>query len=151
MKFLNPKKVSVAVYLQKLEQSGRLQTDMLGFNCSFEYKLDERAFRAASFNATIQRDREWVEYLKSIGGPENLKPAGIFKPSPDLKALVRRGIPVAFRASVWQRISLSTVYRAQFPANYYESLLARVEELNPKVKNDIEKDVDRSVRGPLFL
>lgn len=131
------------MYVQKLEQAGKLQTDMLGFNCSFEYKLDERAFRAANFNATRQRDLEWVEYLKSIGGPENLKPAGIFKPSADLKAIVRRGIPVAFRATVWQRISLSSVYRAQFPANYYETLLSRLDELNPKVKNDIEKDVDR--------
>ena len=145
LKFLNPKKCSIALYLQKLELSGKFQTDMLGFNCSFEYRLDERAFRASHFNVTNQRDVEWVEYLKSIGGPENLKPAGIFKPSPDLKAIVRRGIPVAFRSTVWQRISLSSIHRLRFPANYYDSLLARVDELNPKVRDDIEKDVDRYV------
>lgn len=117
---------------------------MLGFNCSFEYRLDEMAFRNTHLNTTTQRDMEWVAYLKSIGGPENLKPAGIFKPSPDLKAIVRRGIPVAFRSTVWQRISLSSIHRLQFPADYYSSLLDRVPtELNAKVRDDIEKDVDR--------
>ena len=31
----------------------------------------------------------------------------------------------------------------QFPADYYQSLLLRVEELSSKVRDDIEKDVDR--------
>ena len=94
---------------------------------------------------TTQRDIEWVGYLKSIGGPENLKPAGVFKPSPDLKAIVRRGIPVAYRASVWQKISLSSLHRSQFPTTYYKSLLDRAAagELDKKVTSDIEKDLDR--------
>ena len=33
--------------------------------------------------------------------------------------------------------------RLQFPANYYSQLLSRVGELNSKVREDIEKDVDR--------
>lgn len=33
--------------------------------------------------------------------------------------------------------------RLQFPANYYSQLLSRVGELNAKVREDIEKDVDR--------
>ena len=124
---------------------GQLQTDLLGFNCSFEYHLGERAFHAAQSPLTHQRDLEWLAYLKSIGGAENLKPAGIFKPSPELKALVRRGIPVAFRALVWQKISLSSLQRLEYPAQHYAELLQRVGvgELDPKVRDDIEKDVDR--------
>ena len=90
--------------------------------------------------ATLQRDLEWVDYLKAIGmqrilnlpafhfyfghvdvcmwfflhvlgGPENLKPAGIFKPSDDLKVMVRRGVPVAYRSLVWQKLSLSSLHR----------------------------------------
>lgn len=116
---------------------------MLGFGCSFEYQAEERALRQANTETIHQRDMEWVAYLKSIGGPENLKPAGIFRPSKDLKALVRRGIPVAFRALVWQKISLSHLYKLQFPATYYSDLLGRIDQLSAKVKDDIEKDVDR--------
>lgn len=121
--------------------------DLLGFNCSFEYLEYERAFHAAQMHQTSQRDLEWVGYLKSIGGPENLKPAGVFKPSPDLKAIVRRGIPVAYRASVWQKISLSSLHRSTFPPAYYKSLLDKVAagELDKKVMDEIEKDLDRLV------
>lgn len=58
--------------------------------------------------------------------------------------MVRKGIPVAYRALVWPKISLSSVYRLQFPTNYYQNLLERSEnELTSRVKSDIEKDVDR--------
>ena len=120
-------------------------TDLFGFNCTFEYQEYEKEFYAAQMERTSQRDLEWVGYLKSIGGPENLKPAGVFKPCADLKAIVRRGIPVAYRASVWQKISLSSLHRSQYPNNYYQTLLKRVEnkELDSKIINEIEKDLDR--------
>jgi hypothetical protein len=120
-------------------------TDLFGFNCSFEYQEYERAHYAAQMHLTTQRDIEWVGYLKSIGGVENLKPAGVFKPSADLKAIVRRGIPVAYRASVWQKISLSSLHRMQFPAGYYKSLVAKAGSggLDQKIMNEIEKDLDR--------
>lgn len=119
--------------------------DIYGFNCTFEYQEYEKEYNASQVHITTQRDIEWVGYLKSIGGPENLKPAGVFKPSPDLKAIVRRGIPVAFRASVWQKISLSSLQRSQFPVTYYKTLLQRVEDgqLDKKVMDEIEKDLDR--------
>lgn len=67
-------------------------------------------------NVMKERDMEWVEYLKSIGGPENLKPAGVFKPSNDLKMLVRRGIPVAYRALLWPKLAQSSLYRLEVSA-----------------------------------
>eukprot|EP01039_Chlorochromonas_danica_P013685 gene13685-15873_t len=145
-KFLNVRKCSLEAYLRKVELTTKLKTDMLGFNSTVEEILNEQAFRQQTHAVTVQRDLEWVDYLKSIGGPENLKPAGIFKPSMDLKAMVRRGIPVAFRALVWPRISLSSLYRLNYPKDYYQQLLQRVEngELNGRVKDDIEKDVDRT-------
>jgi hypothetical protein len=145
LRFLNPKKVPLQLYLHRMEIESISCKDLFGFNCTFEYQAYEREFRAAQMHMTSQRDIEWVGYLKSIGGPENLKPAGVFKPSADLKAIVRRGIPVAFRASVWQKISLSSLHRSLFPVNYYKSLLERAAtgQLDKKVKDEIEKDLDR--------
>lgn len=81
----------------------------------------------------------------SIGGAENLKRCGVFEPTDDLKVLVRRGIPVAFRNLVWSRISMSSTYRAAYPSDYFKSLLNRVDtEVPKKVASDIEKDVDRT-------
>lgn len=119
---------------------------MLGFSSSVEEILSEQAHRQQTQNVTMQRDMEWVDYLKSIGGAENLKPAGIYKPSQDLKLIVRRGIPVAFRALIWPRISLSALHRLNYPKDHYAQLLRRVDagELNARVQDDIEKDVDRT-------
>eukprot|EP01038_Epipyxis_sp_PR26KG_P005733 gene5733-7917_t len=144
LKFLSVKKCPIEIYLLKLQMEGKSQQDFLGFNCSFEYLVNEIAFRNSTLHVINQRDLEWVDYLKSIGGPEGLKPAGVFKPSKDLKEMVRRGIPVAFRALVWQKISLSSINRLNYPQDYYQSLLARTSELNPSVRDDIEKDVDRT-------
>jgi len=120
--------------------------DSLGFECTIEYHLLEKSFALQQHNIRMKRDLEWVEYLKAIGGAENLKPAGIFKPLKDLKNLVRKGIPIAYRGLIWQKISLSSIYRLQYPTNYYTSLLSRLQkgELNEKIKNDIEKDIDRT-------
>lgn len=117
--------------------------DLLGFNCTPKYHFSEREFHASQMAHTARRDLEWVGYLKSIGGPENLKPAGVYRPSPDLKAIVRRGIPVAYRSLVWQKISLSSLHRLQYPSNYYANLLNRLDEVDQKVKDEIEKDLDR--------
>lgn len=131
------------MYLQRMELTISNYTDMLGFSCSFAYHLGEIATHAIQNNSITKRDIEWVGYLKSIGGPENLKPVGLFKPSKDLKAIVRRGIPVAYRSIVWQKISLCNFLRREFPSNYYSMLIAKLPELDPKVKDEIEKDVDR--------
>lgn len=145
MKFLNPKMCPVDLYMRRLEMSGQIQTDLLGFRCTPQYRIDEQQFFASQSSITSQRDMEWVEYLKSIGGADNLKPAGIFKPTKDLKAIVQRGIPVAFRALVWQKISLSSLHRLRYPSTYFAQLLERVDRghLDKRAKDDIEKDVDR--------
>ncbi|KAJ1419579.1 rab-GTPase-TBC domain-containing protein [Ochromonadaceae sp. CCMP2298] len=125
LKFLHTAKCPLELYLQRLQTADSVQTDLLGFSCSFEYRAFERASHAAHEVQNSLRDVEWVGYLKAIGGPENLKPAGVFKPSADLKAIVRRGVPVAYRALVWPKISLSSLLRREYPDDYYESLLAR--------------------------
>ena len=53
-----------------------------------------------------RRDLEWIAYLKAIGGTDNVKPSGVFTPNPELKYMVRRGIPAAFRPVLWLNISL---------------------------------------------
>lgn len=144
LRFINPRKHSVAAYKKRAQLSMAPQVDLLGFSCSAEDYLREKEHNRLSANHFKQRDQEWVEYLKSIGGAENLKPAGVFKPSADLKAMCRRGIPVAFRCLIWQKISMCSLYRLQFPRDYYKTLLGRVSEIKGKVAEDIEKDVDRT-------
>ena len=114
--------------------TNRARKDMFGFNRTLEYLQDERQLLLKQGDHLTVRDLEWVDYLKAIGGPDNLKPAGIFKPSKELKTLVRRGIPVAFRPIVWQRISLSSIHRLHFPKNYYVNLLARIPDIVPRVR-----------------
>ena len=75
----------------KQETKSTVQRDMLGFSCTFEYLLDEKHYHSAQSANLNKRDLEWVAYLKAIGGISNLKPAGVFKPSPDLKNIIRKG------------------------------------------------------------
>ena len=145
LRFLNIQKCSLEIYRQKLALNARTK-DSFGFLRTVEYLLAEKSAARAQETLRQQRDLEFVSYLKSIGGVENLKPGGIFRPSRDLKLLVRRGVPIAFRPTVWMHISLASVHRRTFPANYYSALLGRAStaELDANVAEDIEKDVDRT-------
>ena len=139
MKFLDPLKVAEAAHIQTKAKS----KDLLGFSRDLDYLLGERVFNNANLYSTAQRDLEWVAFLKHIGGPDNLKPAGNFKPSSELKHMVRRGIPAAFRSLIWQKVSLSSIHRLKYPTDYYDDLKAKSQSLNKKVADDIEKDVKR--------
>ena len=141
--FLSVQKCSHLTYTER-NLLNRQRKDMFGFNRTLGYLLSERTQINKHGERLTTRDIEWVEYLKSIGGVNNLKPAGIFKPNKELKSMVRRGIPVAFRPVVWQQISLASIHRRQFSTDYYTSLLNRVHELSPRVRDDIEKDIDRT-------
>jgi hypothetical protein len=141
LRFLNTKVQSIAVFRESLALQVKVkgEKDMFGFNRSLEYLLAERMYNLSQADFIIQRDLQWVEYLKQIGGADNLKPAGSFKPSHDLKAIVRQGIPAAFRPLLWQKISLSSIHRLKYPTDYYDSLLGRIEDLSGKVRDDIGK------------
>lgn len=148
LRFINPSACSVTSYEKKMNFRKKSQKDMYGFIRSTDYLVSERLHRSSRIGVHAQLDLDWIEYLKSIGGPANLKPYGTFKPSLELKTLVRRGIPVALRPLIWPFISRTDVYRRGYSDNYYESLLLRAEsDLDPKVKDDIEKDLDRTFPG----
>lgn len=144
--FVQRKSKKIEQIVEKLETSSGniILRDLFGFHCSLEEHKAAIELHRQTSELRDQRDREWVEYLKSIGGPENLKPAGIYKPSKDLKAMVRRGIPAAFRASAWPRISQSNLYRLEFPPNHYQLLISRLDLVPAKTIEEIEKDVDRT-------
>ena len=147
LRFLNPALCPIAVYSERLEMGKRIknQTDVYGFARSAEYLKDEHVFMTSNMTAISQRDHDWITFLKSIGGVDNLKQFGQFIPSPKLKIMVRRGIPAAFRPLIWKRISLLDTYKRKFPNTYYEGLLAHVEtHLSPSVQLDISKDVGRT-------
>lgn len=137
--FLDPFRVGEAAQLRTKTQS----KDLLGFSRDIDYLHREKVYNSANLNCTAQRDLEWVAYLKHIGGPDNLKPAGNFKPSAELKNMVRRGIPAAFRSLIWQKVSLSSIHRLSYPASYYCDLLGQFDQLKKKIVDDIEKDVKR--------
>jgi hypothetical protein len=139
LKFLDPSKVAEATHTRARNQN----KDLMGFSRDLDYLLGEKVYNNANLNLTAQRDLEWLAYLKHIGGADNLKPAGNFEPSSELKYMVRRGIPAAFRSLIWQKVSLSSIHRLRYPADYYEDLKLRSQNLNRKVADDIEKDVKR--------
>eukprot|EP01041_Mallomonas_annulata_P009890 gene9890-20579_t len=141
-RLLKPHKCSLAVFLEKESLKQKSDKDIFGFMRTRKYMLAERKLKVFNMKYVIHRDLEWFEYLKAIGGPENLKPAGVFAPSKALKILVRRGIPVAFRPLVWQNISQSSLRRRQYPVDYYSALLRDEASLDPIIASDIEKDVD---------
>ena len=143
LRLLNPRKCPVAVYAERMELQSKSHKDMFGFLRSLEYLQKERQYKALRVQIDAQRDIDWIEYLKSIGGADNLKPSGMFKSSKELKELVRRGIPVAYRALIWPKLCLANRYRMKYPVNYYNELLRRKSELDPKVESDIDKDTDR--------
>lgn len=143
-RLLKPRKCSLSKYLARQASRQKAEKDMFGFARTSEYLIAEKKCKLSKMKVWAQRDMEWIQYLKSIGGPENLKPAGVFQPCPELKALVRRGIPVAFRSVIWPNISLSTLVRRRFPPNYYSSLLTESEKLEDKIHEDIEKDLGRT-------
>jgi hypothetical protein len=119
--------------------------NLYGFHCSKENYYKEKYFHAVSSQSLQSHDQEWIQYLKAIGGVRNIKPSGKFHPcDKQLKDLVRKGIPVAYRAQIWPRISLSTRYRLQFPQGYYKELLNQSKtHLSTEIKEDIQKDLER--------
>ena len=121
-------------------------TDIYGFIRNESYMLqDQRHHSLKQIQDIItNRDLQWISYLKSIGGPANLKPSGIHRSSEPLKSLVRRGIPVAFRSLIWKKISLSSIHRSQYPSDYYKTLVKNISQLNEKVNISIEKDISRT-------
>lgn len=148
LRFINPGRCSVSSYEKAMNFRKKSQKDMYGFIRSDAYLMSERMHRSTRIGAMAQLDLDWVEYLKSIGGPANLKPYGTFKPSLALKTLVRRGIPAALRPLIWPFISRTDVYRRDYPDNFYESLVyCSLTGLDDKVKDDIEKDLDRTFPG----
>jgi hypothetical protein len=148
LRFVNPSRCSVGGYEKKMNFRKKSQKDMYGFIRSSDYLTAEREHRSTRIGAAAQLDLDWIEFLKAIGGPGNLKPYGTFKPSPELKALVRRGIPVALRPLIWPFISRTDIYRRGYPDDYYAALLQRAEaELDDRVKEDIEKDLNRTFPG----
>mmetsp|Transcript_22565 Transcript_22565/g.32990 ORF Transcript_22565/g.32990 Transcript_22565/m.32990 type:complete len:622 (-) Transcript_22565:66-1931(-) len=145
MKFLDPLKCPLAVYEEKLSLQTKSERDVYGYLRSVEYLKLEREHLLVNSRASLSRDKDWVAFLKSVGGPEGLKPSGNYRPSNALKLLVRRGVPAAFRPVVWKHTSLSHVYRTFYPQNYYSSLVEMIpHKLNARVRDDIDKDLLRT-------
>jgi hypothetical protein len=143
MRFLDPVIFPIAVYEERMALQSKSNKDMYGFLRTVEYLQNERHNYAANISDVSKRDMEWVSYLKSVGGTDNLKPSGSFKSSKELKLMVRRGIPAAYRSSVWKSISLSSRRQKLFPTDYYERLVSQIKYMDPKVADDIDKDLNR--------
>lgn len=75
------------------------------FTRTVDYLAAEKQHILSQVALLSQRDIAWVEYLKAVGGLDNLKPVGIFRPSRDLKLLVRRG---SFRRRITKWIIIAS-------------------------------------------
>jgi hypothetical protein len=79
LKFLRSSKLSLKSFLEMmiLDPKKRLQSDLYGFHRSVEYvNQEKKTMRSPRYiRYSVARDVEWVEYMKSIGGADNLKPA----------------------------------------------------------------------------
>ncbi len=145
LEFLNLQRKTFEEYLSWLKTK-KSHVDPLGFpiaeNVPTKDKIGRTIPKVADHHIAIEKI--WFQYMKSIGGPENLKPVGVFTPSDDLCELVRRGVPIAYRALIWNKISLSDLKRRQYPTSYYKSLLDRAEtELPDRTGKEISNDTDR--------
>ena len=143
LRLLNTSRCSVELYLKRNPFKKAFKNDLYGFKRCEEYLEADKNFNKMQSLIATQRDLDWINYLSSIGGTENIKSDGIYKSSPELKKLVRRGVPIAYRSIVWTRISLSSQYRKSFPDKYYSSLAEKESLISKRVLEEIEKDLER--------
>jgi hypothetical protein len=108
---------TLAQYKTRLSQPppANAQIDELGFSLLdiTKYHHPNNSKFVVNQKKSQQLDKLWFEYLKSIGGPDNLKPAGVYTPAIELAQLVRRGIPTAFRPLLWKKLSLCDSLRLE--------------------------------------
>ena len=76
MRFLRPSKCSLQAYANRLSLQVKCNRDMFGFLRTTDYLNKEKLQKDKQIKYVNQRDLHWITYLKSIGGVENLKPAG---------------------------------------------------------------------------
>lgn len=171
LEFLNHRQLSINEFRERILKR-KIYYDPLGFPMSVEEQRGEGGGKGSTqrrFSATasssaassssssssrgsslslqahqLEIEKAWFQYMKSIGGADNLKPVGWFTPSDDLSELVRRGVPIAYRALIWNKISLSDMERRKYSSSYYQTLQIRVTgEIPPKTNKEINNDIDR--------
>ena len=110
--------------------------DSMNFCCNIDVFVSEKRY-----GNLINKHRDslsilWHEHLKSIGGIDHLKPAGIFKPSEETKRLIRIGVPDIYRSTVWQQTSLSHITKCKYGENYYFDLLHQLSIMKEQEKKN---------------
>lgn len=140
--FLSVSRCSISVYQDALDREKK--KDKFGFRRNLVYLIKEDELDQAQDSKREQkRDEAFVGYLKKIGGIQNLKPAGMC--SDELAAVIRRGVPIAYRGAVWSELSMANHYRRSLGTDYYQLCLERADtDLPSQVRTDVEKDVDRT-------
>lgn len=141
--FYRPSHVTIEEYIESVKE--RAYYNIYKFRCSLEELIEEKRMAQQQFKQRERHDMEWFHYLKSVGGYRNLVRGGLFNNhSPELRQLIRKGIPIALRVPIWPQISLSTVYRLSYSKTHFHELVALIDEkLSEKVAIDIEKDIGR--------
>ncbi|XP_054706604.1 TBC1 domain family member 2B-like [Uloborus diversus] len=128
--------------------------DELGFNwrwgkedllstkaINLKQKSEDIANKSNDPELTIWRSK-WDNFIVSLGAKE-------LQRSPELKILVRMGIPCEYRGKIWKGCTLMWIkcYKSMFGSNYYTSLLTSkeyVSRIDPSVKQ-IELDLLRTL------
>jgi hypothetical protein len=98
--------ISLDGYINHLEMQKKSRRDLYGFLRTTGQLMEETALLTPQRRKMIeQRDLDWVNFLKSVGGLDGLKPSGAMEPSQVLRTMCRRGIPAAYRGRVWMYTS----------------------------------------------
>jgi hypothetical protein len=99
--------------------------------------VDELLKFEEDYKGALDKQRvTWNKYLA-------LHPV-INKLDPELKPMVRKGIPPELRGHIWQVICGSPEKKRNYPAGYYQSLLKTAEKEAQSASSDIEKDLHRT-------
>ena len=140
--FLSLTKCTKATYTTAMEKDSA--KDKFGFRRNVHYLIKEDAAEKSRDSKHEQkRDEDFVGYLKQIGGVQNLMPGG--RCNEELSTVIRKGVPIAYRGSVWSQLSQANHHRRHLGENYYEQCLREAENALPhQTKIDIEKDLDRT-------
>jgi hypothetical protein len=118
------------------------RVEQLGFGSRDDLKtkqenVDELLKFDEDYKGVLDKQRAaWNKYLA-------LHPE-INKSDPELKPLVRKGIPPELRGHIWQVISGAQKKRKAAPPGYYQSLLSKAEKDVQSASSDIEKDLHRT-------
>ena len=116
--------------------------DLLGFRRDPSRFGLEEEFKMSYAPRLEKQDQQWVRRTGSRDSPRGTPTV---RRLPDLKKLVRLGVPAARRASIWPQLCRAEELRAAEPAGYFASLLDRPAAQPGEYAHAAERQIDLDI------